>query len=137
MHRVGHKEGELAYGGVLRPGKTRAPPKDRRIMLYPRIKVMFRTVGTGSHKQVPKPSPAFGPLPEIVGPGADDSFPEPPPSVEDTAPLQKRAPISPNPPLGYSKKLCNLLPSNQQIVFHHDLSSSPIRLFTDLPAFFG
>jgi hypothetical protein len=86
---------------------------------------------------VPKPSPAFGPLPEIVGPGANDSFAQPPPSVEDTAPLQQRAPISPYRPLGYSKKLCNLLPSNQQIVFNHDLSSSPIRLFTDLPAFLG
>ena len=83
-----------------------------------------------------RPSPVLGPLPEIVGPGANDSFAEPPPSVKDTAPLQKRAPISPYRPLGYSKKLCNLLPSHQQIVFHHDFSSSPIHLFTDLPELF-
>ena len=70
------------------------------------------------------------PLPQIVGPGANDSFPHPPSSVKNLPSLQELVSISAYRTLRYAQKNCNLLPSDQQIVSRHSISFPRARLWT-------
>ena len=71
--------------------------------------------------QTSRISPAFAPLPQIVCPGAYHSFAELLSTVENAAAHQKPAPLTSYRPLGYFQKLRYLFPTNQQIVFPHNL----------------
>lgn len=134
MHHIVRRASEPQFQAGCFPRKTSwKTPKPAKPYHFAIEHVSDMSIRLGFAFQDIPPSPKLiahcpalqilRPLPQIVGPRAYHSFAKLAPSVKNTAAHQEPASVSSYRSLGYPQKLCYLLPADQQIVFHHDLSS--------------